>query len=149
MQKRFDKQLHTQFDIPARIFVKELFKNNTEYSVEESEKVTDVDFRILKNGQHVGFLETEVKTNWSGKNFIYPNVNFAERKWKYCVLEKPTLFLMLNKEMDNYLCVHGKDILNSKLEMVKNKYVANGESFFKVDIKKVIFNNIEEKLRLL
>lgn len=141
-RKQFDKDLHAENDLPARKYVLKLFKNLAPYNVKESEKKRDVDFKIFKGSEHVGYLEVEIKRVWKGKDFTYDSVNFPERKWKYANLDKPTIFLMLNENCSHYLAVDGKALLSSPLKVVPNKYVGYGENFFKVDLKKVVFDDI-------
>lgn len=146
MRKKFDKELHNKYDTLARDKAKEVFANLAPYSIVESEKKTAVDFQILKDGVHVGYLEVEVKKTWDGAVFKYADVQFPERKWKYCKLDKPTIFMMFNSDLSNYLNVTGEELLSSKLEMVRNKYIKYGEMFFKVPVAKITFDNVQALL---
>ena len=143
MRKKFDKDLHNKYDTLARDKAKKVFESLTPYSIVESEKKTAVDFMIYKDGVHIGYLEVEVKKTWDGPQFKYADVQFPERKWKYCKLDKPTIFMMFNSDLSNYLNVTGEDLLSSKLEMVRNKYIKFGEMFFKVPVDKITFDNVQ------
>ncbi len=146
MRKKFDKDLHSKYDTLARGEALKVFSGLSPYTIVESEKKTAVDFMILKNGVHIGYLEVEVKKTWDGSVFKYADVQFPERKWKYCKLDKPTIFMMFNSDLSNYLNVTGENLLNSKLEMVRNKYIKYGEMFFKVPVANITFDNIQPLL---
>lgn len=149
MRKKFDKELYAKYDTLARDKTKEIFSSIEGFSVEESIRKTDVDFRILKDGVHIGYLEVEVKRTWDGDTFKFADVQFPERKWKYCKLDKPTIFLMYNSDLSHYLNVTGENLLSSKLEMVRNKYIKFGELFFKVPIDKITFDSVQSMLEAL
>ncbi len=146
MRKKFDKELYNKYDTAAKTAAIKLFENLTPYTIEQSLKKTAVDFRILKDGELVGYLEVEVKRTWKGSTFEYPDVQFPERKWKYCKLDKPTIFMMFNEDLSSYLTVEGETLISSKLEMVRNKYIKYGEMFFKVPVGNILFDNIKPML---
>jgi len=148
MRKHFDKALYDRYDAAAKTAARTLLQH-TNFVLKDSEKKTDVDFEIYKDDKLIGFLEVEVKRNWAVGPFIYNDVQWPERKWKYCNLTKPTVFLMFNADLSQYLTATGEDLLSSKIEMIRNKYVAYGESFFKVPVSKVIFNNILQSVDFL
>lgn len=145
MRKKFDKSLYDKYDAAAKTKLAEIFKG-LQWQVKVSPKKMDVDFEVYKDGELVGYLETEVKLNWNTAPFPYSDVQWPERKWKYCSLGKPTIFMMFNHDLSEYLTAMGTDLLSSKLEMVRNKYIPYGENFFKVPTTKVIFNDITAAL---
>lgn len=148
MRKAFDKELYNKYDIAARTAVKELLKG-TDWTVQDSEKKMAVDLEIYEGTAKIAYIETEVKLNWNQEKFQYGDVQWPERKWKYCKLDKPTIFLMFNHDLSQYLTATGDTLLSSKLEMIRNKYVKYGENFFKVPVDKVIFNDVQGQLRSL
>lgn len=142
MRKRFDKELHATYDTAARKFAMKLFKSLDPFTITENPKKTGVDFLLHKDGEHVAYLEVEIKRVWEGVDFKYEDVQFPERKWKYCKLDKPTVFMMINGNCTHYLCLDGDTMINSPIEMVRNRYIGYGEQFFKVPLKKVAFDDI-------
>lgn len=148
MRKLFDKELYTKHDTSAKKTIKKIFKDS-HWSIKENEKKTAVDFLVFKNNKHIAYLEVEVKMNWNTEKFPYDDVQWPERKKRYAELDKPTIFLIFNHDLSQYLTTTGEILLNSKLEMVRNKYVRYGENFFKVPIDKIIFNNINKELKKL
>lgn len=141
-RKKFDPSLHAANDERAKKAIARLFSTLDPYYVEESKKRTAVDFVLFNGDKHVGYVEVEIKRVWKGSTFTYSDVNFPERKWKYCNLDKPTIFIMFNESCSDYLCVDGKTMLTCPLEVVRNKYVGYGEQFFKVPLEKASFNDV-------
>lgn len=142
MRKAFDKSLYEANDKLARESVKRLFKNS-EFEIRDNEKVRGVDLLVYdKNGNHILNIETEIKRVWNGKDFPYTSVQIPERKNKYMILDKPTYLIMFNSNQSAYAVVKGKDIINSPLVIVPNKYISYGEKFYQVPVEKVDFNNV-------
>lgn len=147
MRKLFDRELYEKYDSLAKKQVLKIFKNLEGYTfdIQENEKKRGVDLLAFVNGEHVFNIETEVKRVWSG-DFEYDSVQFPERKKKFAELDKPTLFIMFNNNLSEYLVVNNTDLLNSPLEMVRNRYVPYGEHFFQVPLNRVIFNDVKKAL---
>ena len=88
-------------------------------------------------------IEVEIKTNWSPKaKWGFENVNFLRRKEKYCVLPEPTLFIIFNRDLSQYLTINSNIIYNCPLEEVKNKFIGSGELFRKIPNSSCKFNKI-------
>ncbi|MEY3422569.1 MAG: hypothetical protein RIR48_2886 [Bacteroidota bacterium] len=145
MYKKFDRELYEANDKLAKNAAKNVLSEFGYKNVRESTKRTDVDLIVADNtGEILFYVEVERKLVWTEKNFKYENVQFPERKAKYAKLDKPTYFLMFSNDMENYLVVKGKDLLQSPREIVRNKYIKYGEYFFQVPLNKVTFNNFKE-----
>lgn len=147
-RKHFDKELYNKYDTAAKLAVEKLFEGS-DWTIQISPKKTAVDYMIFEGGEHIGYLEVEVKMNWSTPIFPYADVQWPERKWKYCNLDKPTIFLMFNHDQSQYLTATGEVLLGSKLEMVRNKYVRFGENFFKVPVTNIRFNDVYSEIKAL
>ena len=146
-RKWFDKDLYKQYDSIAKLSSIRLFKRLKGLSLDENEKLRGVDMLIYKDKKHKYYLECEIKNQeWSPGKFPFPTVNLPERKEKYCKLNKPTLFIIFNKDQTAYICFWGKDVLKSKKEEVRNRYVYNGELFFKIPVKKC-YQNIKDAFK--
>lgn len=147
LKKRFDPSLHADNDQLVRTAIKEILKDSG-YNVIDNPKKRDVDLLVYdKNGKHVANIECERKLVWSGPDFKYEDINFPHRKEKYAILDKPTVFVMFNKEMTDYLTVTGDVLISSPLKEVPNKYLYKGEMFYKVPKDKVKFNAIIKVLK--
>ena len=142
MRKRFGQTLHDQTDIPARIKAKAIIAKLGYNAIDNPNKL-GVDLLIYKDDNPLFNVECEVKTNWKGENFKFPDVNMLERKAKYCKLDQPTYFRLFNEDLSNYLIIKDKDLIKAPKEMVRNKYVPFGEYFYKVSLNKVTFNKLE------
>lgn len=145
-KKPFDRALYEKYDNACKVQAQKIFSKIPGYTIEENDSKIGVDFLLYKDDEHIGYLEVELKNIWTSVSFPYEEVNFPHRKIKFCELDKPTLFMMFNKDFKNYLVVDSGTMLNSDLEEVRNKYILKGELFFKVDKNKVLFGNMKKAL---
>lgn len=140
--KEFNQALHDETDLIARKACKKLLEDSM-YTVVDNPDKHGVDLFLIHKGIHRANIEVEIKTNWHPKKkFEFENVNFLRRKEKYCKLTEPTLFIIFNRDLSQYLTVRSDDIMSCPLEEVKNKFVGSGELFRKIPLDKVIFNKI-------
>lgn len=141
MRKLFDRELFNENDKRARKAVKRILED---YNVIDNPKKMGVDLIVQdKDGNTMFYVECEIKKVWKSE-FTYTDVQFPFRKEKYCLLDKPTYFIMLNYDLSQFLVVKHNDMLASPKEIVRNKYVPYGEEFFKVSLEKVKFNEFKE-----
>lgn len=145
-RKRFDPALYEENDRIAKEFVKNILKGS-EYQAIENPKKRGVDLLIYKDSQHVANIECEIKRVWKTQDFPYESVQIPERKSKYTVLEKPTVFVMLNNDQSHYLAVPQQTLTASPVKEVPNKYVYKGEMFYQVPKESVHFNNLIDALK--
>ena len=148
-KKPFDNYLYDLWDSTGKKQIIEILKRNTKLKVIDPIRKTDIDLLVYVEEDYKFNIEVEIKIGWGTKEFPYNTVQFPARKEKFCYTEKPTLFVMFNKYQSSYLCVTYKDLLNSPLKMIPNKYVKQGEHFFQVPIEKVIFNDINKAIKQL
>lgn len=146
IRKRFDRALYEANDKLAKEAVVEAI-DKRKYVVEENEKKRGVDLLIYNKGEHVAYIEAEIKRVWKGKEFPYESVQIPQRKAKFTELDKPTFFVMFNADQTQYLVIKDTDLLKSPLKEVPNKYVYSGEYFFQVPIDKVHFNKLNCALK--
>ena len=147
VRKKFDRDLWKENDKKARKGVEKLISKFKGLEVRPHKDHRKVDLELFKNGKHIANVETEIKRVWKAKQFQYESVQFPERKKKFCGLEKPTIFVMFNFDMDNYLVVTDTDLINSPVKEVPNKYVYKDEYFFQVPLDNVYMGNIKEALK--
>lgn len=140
-RKRFDPQLYAENDTVAKEFVKNLLKG-TQYQAIDNIKKRGVDLLIYKDSVHICNVECEIKRVWKESAFPYANVQIPARKEKYAILDKPTVFVMLNGTQSDYLAFTNKEMLASPKVEVPNKYVYKGEYFFQIDKNTVVFNDL-------
>lgn len=140
-RKRFDPTLYEENDKIAKDFVKNLLKG-TQYQAIDNPKKRGVDLLIYKDSVHICNIECEIKRVWKNKEFPYDSVQIPVRKEKYAILDKPTIFTMLNNNQTDYLCFTNKEMLASPRVEVPNKYVYKGEFFFQINKNSVVFNDL-------
>lgn len=142
IRKKFDKELYAQCDTTAKQKAIEIMSKKG-YDCKENTKRTQVDLVVFEDSEIKFYIEVEQKLVWKTDKFPYDSINFPSRKEKFTKLEKPTLFIMFNYDLSQYLCITGEDLITSNLEIVRNKYVPYGEYFFKVSLDKAVFNEIK------
>lgn len=140
-RKRFDPELYAANDALAKEFVKNLLKG-TAYQAIDNVKKRGVDLLIYKDSVHICNIECEIKRVWKESKFPYESVQIPARKEKYAILDKPTIFVMLNNTQSDYLAFTNKEMLASPKVEVPNKYVYKGEYFFQIDKNSVVFNDV-------
>ena len=107
------------------------------YKIEENPKKRNVDLLVYKKGKHILNIETEVKRlDWKAGEFLYDTVQLPQRKKKFCELDVNTIFVIWNKDQTAYISFKDKDVLNSPLVEVPNRYCFKGEYFYQIPIKK-------------
>ena len=149
MIKKFSKSLFNKYDTAAKKAIVAIFKDFKDFRIVQNEHKYGVDFLLYKKDKHIGYLETEVKTLWKTEEFPYEDVQWPSRKKKYAELDKPTIFVIFSKDLKNYLTASSKILLKADQEIVRNKYIKYGEYFFKVPVKKIIFNDIKKQIKAL
>jgi len=145
-QKRFDPELFRINDALAKKAVANII-DKRKFKIVENPKRYGVDLLVYQKGVHVLNIETEVKRVWKNKTFEYDNVQFPERKEKFCKLGIPTIFVMWNADQTQYLVVKDKDFLKSPKVEVPNRYVYKGEFFYQIPLTKVVFNGITKVIK--
>lgn len=132
--KPFDKQLFEENDCNGRDVVKR-FVQTIGYEAKDHPNRYGVDLDIFKGGEHVGYAEVEVRHNWNGLKFPFSDLNIPFRKKKLFEKDKPVLFFSVNEPLSALFWCPVEVILKSPTTVVKNKYVPEGEMFFKVALK--------------
>ena len=136
--KRFNKKLWEENDTKGKEFatfiLKKIYGDNIK--IEEGTEY-GVDLKLF-NGDNILIktAEVEVRRNWSNDSkFPFDTLNIPYRKKKFFT-NNICEYVSINRLFTRCLLIKEKDILNSPIEENKNKYVKNGERFFKVDISK-------------
>lgn len=140
--KKFDSSLYAENDQVAKDKTRRLLRGSG-YTAIDNPKKKDVDLLVLDNKEEVVLrIECEVKRVWKQDEFPYDNVQFPQRKKRLVVDELPTLFIMYNSKLSEYLVVFDKDLIESPQVEVANKYAYSGEYFFQVPLNKVQFGDL-------
>lgn len=138
VRKRFDKDLHAQYDKLGRDVVKGFVNKNWEMEAEDNPNPYGIDLLLYKDGVLCGLAEVEVRPAWKTIEFPYEDLNVPQRKRK--LLEntgQPTFFFSVNKDGTALFHCDAESVLQSELKESHNKYVRAGEYFFKVPLDKL------------
>lgn len=150
MRKRFDRKLYEENDRLAKENTIKIFnKLRKKFVIEENTKKTCVDLKVFHKEEHKFNVECEIKRVWKEDEFPYDSVQFPKRKTKFAKLDKPTLFIMFNKDLTSYCAVTSGDLLSSPVKEVPNRYVYQGEEFFQVNLENAHFNNLNKAIKKL
>ena len=108
----FDQELHDKYDIPARAIIKKALGD----FVIDNPDIYQQDLIVCDDTYKYKYIEIQVFTYWA--DGIYPSdgVFVYERKAKYDV---DTLFITLNKEMDQCLVFDAGSFKFSKPRRIK------------------------------
>ena len=134
LRKPFDRQLHEENDGPAKDAVMAYIRKNWGMNVVEGGQY-DVDLIIIDKGREVGYGEVECRHNWV-RDFPYQTVNVPYRKLKFFTFDLPTILFSVRSDLKQALWCRGDVIIDSPVVENKNKYVAAGEAFFSVPLRK-------------
>lgn len=147
VRKKFDPKLFDEFDRRAKNIVTQVFPllyPDKCYVVTENKDKYGPDLVCSVDGKLVGFIEVEVKTNWSNGLFPFPDVNIPKRKGdlsKYLNM----VYVVLSKDLSVGLWIKGDKLKSASLTEVPNKYEKSGEFFYKVPVNQVHFFSTEDK----
>lgn len=133
--KKFDKNLHDQWDELGRNAVIEFFRQRGHICKSNTDKY-GVDLILYRNEEPIGYAEVEVKPNWDNHKWPFKTVNVPSRKRKLLENDLPTWFFCVNNKGDYVMAVDAETVLNSPLLENPNKYIASGEYFYKVPVEK-------------
>lgn len=134
INKKFDQQLHNEYDNVGREIVKKYFKEKTKFIAEDNPNEYGVDLLLFNKDKLVGYAEVEVRKNWNSNEFPFETLNVPLRKKKLLINDLPTYFFSINYIHTKMFCCESEIILNSQIQENKNKYVKSNEFFYKVPI---------------
>ena len=135
--KAFSRSLYNQHDHAGKQFVAKVLRKKHGKDLEiMGDSGFGVDLKLYKNGEKIGTAEVEVRNNWRDNNpFPFDTVNIPYRKKKFFT-DGSCVYFSVNKNLTRCLIITEKVILESPIKENHNKYVANGEKFFKVPVEK-------------
>lgn len=130
VRKQFDKQLFELVDKAARDIVKPLMKELYNLDCQDNPNKYGVDLLGYEDGKLINYIECEMSGVWKEGPFPYTHVRLPERKGKFCILDKPTLFVMINKTRTRAMIYSSDKVLRAELKEVSNAYIRSGEYFY-------------------
>lgn len=129
--KKFSRVLFRQNDPKSKKVVKEYFIRKNILLEDNTDKY-GVDL-LSKDGSLQ--IEVEHRLVWDEEEFPYSDVNVPERKAKYFV-ENHICYVILSRDYSRIGMIDGKTLMkyinDDTLQESSNKFVKQGEYFFKV-----------------
>jgi hypothetical protein len=131
IHKAFNQKLYDAND-PAKLKVLSFLNSTTNKTWEINPDQYGVDI-VCTNPEDDGlkYIEVEVKHHWkpSDKYFPFPTLQIPERKSKW--LDLPMEFWVLRSDRKLAIVASSAGLKKyAKLQVVRNKYVRDGEYFF-------------------
>jgi hypothetical protein len=131
VSKKFSSSLLKSNDPKSRKVVKEYFAKQN-IPLEDNENKYGVDL-ISKDGSIQ--IEVEHRLVWKSAEFPFAEVNVPERKAKFFV-ENHICYVILSEDYSHIGMIDGKRLMpyliTENLKESSNKYVREGEMFYKV-----------------
>jgi hypothetical protein len=131
IHKPFSKELHRQNDPKSREIVKKYLAKQG-IIVEDNTNKYEVDL-VSKDGSLQ--IEVEHRLSWTEEIFNFAEVNLPERKAKFFVCNH-IAYAILSKDYSHIGMIDGKTLMkyitSENLKESSNKYVRQGEFFYKI-----------------
>lgn len=136
-RKKFSEDLHRNYDSPARYAVMDYVSRNGLF-VQDNDDKYGPDLIAYRGLKPYSYIEAEVKKVWRADQDIFPwdTIHLPERKEKFLKLGKPIEFYILREDLARAVVIPDFVVANSPKVEVKNKYIQEGELFFRIDITK-------------
>ena len=143
IHKRYSQELSDAHDPKSRRVVIEYFKKHGIQLVNNSLYQVD-----LVSPDGAVRIEIEHRPPWVDAEFPYSDINVPERKAKF-LNDGVTSYAILSRDFSRMGIIAGKDvkeyIVDENLHLNKNKYVHDGEYFYKIQTEKFKLINLNEK----
>lgn len=149
-RKPFSKTLHTSNDPQSRRVVIEYFSKPSQHlpvpiPLRENPDQFGVD--LLSTDGTVQ-IEVEHRLPWTDPEWPFPDINIPERKAKF-LAEGKAQYIILSRDFSRMGIIRGGDvkqyIVDDNLHLNKNKFVKDGEYFYKVPIDKFKWVSVNNK----
>ena len=142
--KKFNQQLHEQYDKIGRDVVKNFVEASWGFTVKDNPDKYGIDLLLFKGDDLFGYAEVEVRNSWNTVEFPFKDLNVPQRKKKLLDNPKPTYFFSVNKPLTALFYCPAEAILTANLEEQSNRYIASGELFYKVPLSRLMHVKLEE-----
>lgn len=130
-RKPFSKSLHKSNDPKSRKVVIEYFRKQG-IIIEDNPNQFGID---LLSPDGTLQIEVEHRISWEGAQWPFPDINVPERKAKF-LADGKTQYIILSQDYSHMGILRGEDVKpyihDDNLHENSNKYVRNGEYFYKV-----------------
>ena len=140
--KKFNQQLHDQYDPPARKAVSDWIQMKWGADCIPNPNEFGVDLIVQREGKPVGYIEVEVRS-WDFCH--YSTIHIAHRKEKLFQQDLPVLFFALTQDLTHAYWCHAKVAKGYPLIEVKNFEVPTGEMFFDIPVEKFKYVDLTDQ----
>lgn len=134
-RKPFSRDLHQSNDPKSRRIIIEYFQKKG-IPLQDNKNQYGVD---LVSADGAVRIEVEHRISWRTDEWSFPDINVPERKAKF-LSDGVTAYAILSCDFSHMGIIQGQDvkpfIVDTNLHLNKNKYVKNGEYFYKLPISK-------------
>ena len=141
MAKRFSQELHAANDEMCRKAALDskslLLHLGIDCLVDNPDKY-GVDLIGFLEDEVCCYVEVERKHGWSGPNFGLKTLHIPLRKKKFCWLDKPTHFVVFNKECSHGAIAPDTTLIDAEIVSLWVKYESNAQ-FFDIPTDEVTF----------
>ena len=136
IRKKFSQDLYNKNDEVAKIAVTNYLKKIYSIVIIRPENY-NADILVIPFIEPPFLVEAGIKYGWLGNEFPknWPDVQIESRKDKYLNENLKVFYFILSKDLKRAFVVDGINLKEEFLKEVPNKYVSNGEYFYKIPIK--------------
>jgi len=101
----------------------------------------------MKNASPVCKIELEIKHNWQGREFNFPDVQFLAKKMKHLKQDVVPFFVLFNDDCSNAGIISFSKIASCEMDIVKCKGIGD-DLFYRIPRKQFVWgiHNIERYL---
>jgi hypothetical protein len=136
IRKQFNQDLHDQYDNFGRDKIIKYYADNG-LELRNNPNQYGVDLIAYDDGDKIGYVEVEVRQSWKENIFPFDSLHVPERKKKLLDNDLHTVLVSVNCYGTRAFICDYRIVLASPLLESPNKYIANGEKFYKVDTRLV------------
>lgn len=135
IHKRFDLELYRQNDVPARDAVLSYLISRGSYVVYNPDQYGP-DLILYSGYRPISYVEVEIKRVWRAdqEQFPWSTVQLPARKKKFATGKMHCDFWILREDLKCALVISDVLLVDERLAMVPNRYVAEGEFFYQIPI---------------
>jgi hypothetical protein len=136
IRKQFSQDLHDQYDNFGRDRIIKYYADNG-LELRNNPNQYGVDLIAYDDGAKIGYVEVEVRQSWKENICPFDSLHVPERKKKLLDNDLHTVLVSVNCYGTRAFICDYRIVLASPLLESPNKYIANGEKFYKVDTRLV------------
>jgi hypothetical protein len=150
-RKPFDRSSHAVHDAPAREAAIQIVAKFLGLRAENNPDIHGIDVLVYsKTNRLIGVIECEIKGNWKGYSFCFPDMNFLPKKARVMCDDVPPELdcycFMFNADLSR-VCIISRGLLakyRDNLKTVDNRF-GNDETFLSIPVHELAFMTVPGK----